>query len=61
MTERTPKNKLQIATRTARPKGNMFQNLRKPEQIDSLSIEELVATESPTTHPPSILNSTYCT
>ncbi len=53
MTEREHKNKLQIPTRTARPKGNMFQNLRKPEQIESLTIEELVAVPGTSTdHPP---------
>ncbi len=43
MTKREPKNKLQIPTRMARPKGDMFHNLRKPEEVESLSMEELVA------------------
>jgi hypothetical protein len=41
MTKREPKDKLKIPTRTARPKGDMFQNLRRPEEIESLSIEEI--------------------
>ncbi len=47
MTKRDHKEKLQIPTRKARPKGDMFQNLRKPEEIESLSIEELVAPPQP--------------
>jgi hypothetical protein len=43
MTKSESKSKLQIPTRTARPKGGMFDNLRKPEEVESLSIEELVS------------------
>lgn len=43
MTRGETKGKLNIPTRMARPKGNMFQNLRRPEQVESISIEELVA------------------
>jgi hypothetical protein len=43
MTKREPKNKISIPTRAVRPKGDMFQNLRKPEEIESLTIEEIVA------------------
>lgn len=42
MTKEKPKDKLKIPTRTARPKGDMFQNLRRPEQVESLSIQELL-------------------
>ncbi len=52
MTKGEVKGKLNIPTRMARPKGDMFQNLRRPEQVESISIEELVApptvAESPT-------------
>jgi hypothetical protein len=43
MTKREPREKISIPTRTARPKGDMFRNLRKPEEVESLSIEEIVA------------------
>jgi hypothetical protein len=43
MTKSSAKNKLQISTRMARPKGDMFQNLRTAEQVESLTMEELVA------------------
>ena len=43
MTKGEPKGKLNISTRMARPKGDMFQNLRRPEQVESISIEELIA------------------
>ncbi|HEX8353390.1 MAG TPA: hypothetical protein VF611_10850 [Pyrinomonadaceae bacterium] len=43
MSKRDTKEKIAIPTRTARPKGDMFRNLRKPEEIESLSIEEIVA------------------
>ena len=43
MTKGEIKGKLNIPTRMARPKGDMFQNLRRPEQVESISIEELVA------------------
>ena len=49
MTKREPKEKVQVPTRTARPKGDMFLNLRRPEEVESLSIEELVA--PPGQHP----------
>ncbi|MGI9106895.1 MAG: hypothetical protein ACR2G4_11675 [Pyrinomonadaceae bacterium] len=48
MTTRRSKSKLQIPTRMARPKGDMFQNLRKAGEIESLSIEEIVAPPDPT-------------
>jgi hypothetical protein len=42
MTKRDPKDKLQIPTRKAGPKeSGMFQNLRRPEQIESLTLEEI--------------------
>jgi len=50
VTKREPKNKLQIPTRMARPKGDMFRNLRKPGEIDSLSIEELTEQPSSSAH-----------
>ncbi|HVF48927.1 MAG TPA: hypothetical protein VNA19_02495 [Pyrinomonadaceae bacterium] len=34
---------MKIPTRMARPKGDMFQNLRRPEEVESLSVEEIVA------------------
>ena len=43
MTKREPKEKISIPTRAARPKGDMFRNLRRPEEVESLSIEEIVA------------------
>jgi len=51
VTKREPKNKLQIPTRMARPKGDMFKNLRKPGEIDSLSIEELTEQVAPPLSP----------
>ena len=48
MTKREPKPKLSIPTRTARPKGDMFNNLRRPEEVESLSIEEIVGPQEPT-------------
>ena len=47
MTKSSAKNKLQISTRMARPKGDMFQNLRTAEQVESLTMEELVAPPDP--------------
>jgi hypothetical protein len=43
MTKRDPKPKLQVPTRAPRAKGDMFENLRKPEQVESIPFEELVA------------------
>jgi hypothetical protein len=43
MTKREPKDKITVPTRAARPKGDMFRNLRKPEEVESLSIEEIVS------------------
>lgn len=43
MTKGEPKAKITIPTRIARAKGGMFDNLRKPEEVESLSIEELVS------------------
>ena len=43
MSKGEPKAKITIPTRTARAKGGMFDNLRKPEEVESLSIEELVS------------------
>jgi hypothetical protein len=43
MTKREAKEKISIPTRVARPKGDMFRNLRRPEEVESLSIEEIVA------------------
>lgn len=57
MTKREPKQKLQVPTRAPRAKGDMFQNLRRPEEVESISVEELVAPADvapspPTTHHP---------
>lgn len=49
MSKGEPKPKITIPTRTARAKGGMFNNLRKPEEIESISIEELVAPVQPPT------------
>ena len=54
MTKREPKDKIQIPTRIARPKGDMYKNLRRPEQVETISIEELVASSDSTQ-----LNSTH--
>ena len=43
MSKGEPKAKITIPTRTARAKGGMFDNLRKPEEVESLSIEDLVS------------------
>jgi hypothetical protein len=43
MTKRNPKPKLQVPTRAPRAKGDMFENLRKPEEVESIPFEELVA------------------
>jgi hypothetical protein len=43
MTKREPKEKVRVPTRSVKPKGNMFQNLRRPEEVEAISIEELVA------------------
>jgi hypothetical protein len=51
MTKGELKGKLNIPTRMARPKGDMFQNLRRPEQVESISIEELVAPPAPAETP----------
>jgi hypothetical protein len=42
MTKSDQKQKIQIPTRTAKPKGDMFANLRKPEQVETVHFEELV-------------------
>jgi hypothetical protein len=54
MTKRDPKEHLMIPKRAARAKGDMFANLRKPEEIESLTLEEIA---SPF-HPASTLNRT---
>jgi hypothetical protein len=43
MNKRDPKEKITIPTRAPRPKGDMFRNLRRPEEIESLTIEEIVS------------------
>jgi len=43
MTKREPKEKMRVPIRSVKPKGNMFQNLRRPEEVEAISIEELVA------------------
>lgn len=43
MSKGDTKAKITIPTRTARAKGGMFDNLRKPEEVESLSIEDLVS------------------
>jgi len=48
MTKSDAKRKMSIPTRTARPKGGMYDNLRKPEEVESLSIEELIASPDST-------------
>jgi hypothetical protein len=47
MTKREPKEKVRVPTRSVKPKGNMFQNLRRPEEVEAISIEELVAQAEP--------------
>jgi hypothetical protein len=47
MTKREPKEKVRVPTRSVKPKGNMFQNLRRPEEVEAISIEELVAPADP--------------
>jgi hypothetical protein len=47
MSERKPKPKQTIPTRRPKPKGDMFANLRRPEEIDSVPIEELLAPTRP--------------
>ena len=47
MTKREPKEKVRVPTRSVKPKGNMFQNLRRPEEVEAISIEELVAPAEP--------------
>ncbi|HEX8140093.1 MAG TPA: hypothetical protein VF544_21200 [Pyrinomonadaceae bacterium] len=43
MTKSDKKPKLQIPTRMAKPKGDMFANLRTREQVETVHFEELVA------------------
>ena len=43
MTKSEQKPKLQIPTRSPKPKGDMFANLRTREQIETVPFEELVA------------------
>jgi hypothetical protein len=43
MTERKPKLKIEIQTRRAGPKGKGFANLRRPDQVESIPFEELIA------------------
>src|SRR5215213_1507626 len=50
MTKRDTKQKIEVPTRAPRAKGNMFQNLRRPEEVESLSIEEIY--NAPSTPPP---------
>ncbi len=59
MTKREPKGKIQIPTRTARPKGDMYKNLRRPDQVETVSIEELVAPPDSTQLDSTQLNSTH--
>lgn len=47
MTKREPKEKVRVPTRSVKPKGNMFQNLRRPEEVEAINIEELVAPTQP--------------
>ncbi len=47
MTKREPKEKVRVPTRSVKPKGDMFQNLRRPEEVEAISIEELVAPAEP--------------
>lgn len=53
MTKRETNQKIEIPTRAPRAKGNMFQNLRRPEEVESLSIEEIY--DAPRS-PPAITN-----
>jgi DNA-binding Lrp family transcriptional regulator len=43
MTKKEPKPRLEIPTRKAGPKGRGFANLRKPEEVESIPFEELLA------------------
>lgn len=43
MMKREPKPKLSIPTRAPKPKGGMYDNLRRPDQVESIPFEELVA------------------
>jgi hypothetical protein len=43
MTKSDARRKMNIPTRAPRAKGGMFDNLRKPGEVESLSIEELTA------------------
>lgn len=47
MTKRESKEKMRVPTRSVKPKGSMFQNLRRPEEVEAISIEELVAPATP--------------
>jgi hypothetical protein len=47
MTKSDRKQKLQIPTRTAKPKGDMFANLRRREQVETIPFEELVSPATP--------------
>jgi hypothetical protein len=42
MTKSDPKEKLRIPTRTAKPKGDMFANLRRRDQVETVPFEELI-------------------
>lgn len=63
MTRSVPKEKLNITTRKPRPKGDMFANLRKPHEIETPPIEDLIPTDrseatSILQHPISLVEST---
>lgn len=51
MTKREPNEKVRVPTRSVKPKGTMFQNLRRPEEVEPISIEELVAPAEPAAAP----------
>lgn len=42
MTKRDPRQKIEVPTRTPKAKGGMFENLRKPGEVESIPFEELV-------------------
>lgn len=47
MTKSDRKQKLEIPTRKPKPKGDMFANLRKREQVETVPFEELVSYVTP--------------
>lgn len=56
MTKRAPQEKLSIPTRKPRPKGDMFANLRKPHEVETLPDEDLIPTKPHTVALPASSN-----